>query len=123
MSKIFYNIKKIPIIKNSKGNLYKLLSKEHEFFKKFGEIYFTEVYSNKFKGWKFHRKRTQIISVITGKVRFFLKKKESDKPKIIDIESPNKLKLLRIEPKTYYCFESFSRNKSIIINIIDEVVK
>lgn len=123
MKKNFYNTKKIKVIKNPKGNLFKLFSKNHDFFKKFGEIYYTEVYPNKFKGWKIHEKRTQVISVVSGKVRFFLKKNEEDKPKIVDIESPNKLILLKIQPKTFYSFECKSKKKSILINIIDEVVK
>tara|TARA_B110000037_G_scaffold215395_1_gene272717 strand:- start:3632 stop:4003 length:372 start_codon:yes stop_codon:yes gene_type:complete len=123
VKKNFYNTKKIKVIKNPNGNLFKLFSKNHDFFKKFGEIYYTEIHPNKFKGWKFHAKRTQVISVISGKVRFFLKKNEEDKPKIIDIESPNKLILLKIEPKTFYSFECKSKKKSILINIIDEIVK
>ena len=123
MKKNFYNTKKIKVIKNPNGNLFKLFSKNHDFFKKFGEIYYTEVHPNKFKGWKFHTKRTQVISVVSGKVRFFLKKNEEDKPKIVDIESPNKLILLKIEPKTFYSFECKSKKKSILINIIDEIVK
>ena len=123
MKKNFYNTKKIKVIKNPNGNLFKLFSKNHDFFKKFGEIYYTEIHPNKFKGWKFHAKRTQVISVISGKVRFFLKKNEEDKPKIVDIESPNKLILLKIEPKTFYSFECKSKKKSILINIIDEIVK
>ena len=87
---------------------------------KFIILKFTQI---NFKGWKFHAKRTQVISVISGKVRFFLKKNEEDKPKIIDIESPNKLILLKIEPKTFYSFECKSKKKSILINIIDEIVK
>ena len=123
MKKNFYNTKKIKVIKNPNGNLFKLFSKNHDFFKKFGEIYYTEIHPNKFKGWKFHAKRTQVISVISGKVRFFLKKNEEDKPKIIDIESPNKLILLKIEPKTFYSFECKSKKRGLIINLIDEVVK
>jgi len=123
VKKNFYNTKKIKIIKNPKGNLFKLFSNNHKFFKKFGEIYYTEVYPNKFKGWKFHENRSQVMSVISGKIRFFLKKKENDKPEIVDIGSPNNLFLLKIEPKTFYSFKCKSKNKSILINIIDEVVK
>ena len=123
MSKNFFKTKKIQIIKNPKGNLYKMLSKKHNFFKKFGEIYFSEVHPKKFKGWKYHEKRTQIITGVNGKVRFFLKKKITNKPKIVDIGFPNKMNLLKIEPKTYYSFECYSKKKSIIINLIDEIVK
>jgi len=123
MSKSFFKTEKIKIIKNAKGNLYKMLSKKHNFFKKFGEIYFSEVHPKQFKGWKYHEKRTQIITVINGKVRFFLKKKITNKPKVVDIGFPNRMNLLKIEPKTYYSFKCSSKKKSVIINLIDEIVK
>ena len=123
MKKKNYQIQKIPIIKNLKGNLFKIISKDHDFYNKFGEIYLTEVRPGKFKGWKYHKNRTQIITVIKGKIRFFLKKKIKDKPTFVDIEYPNNLYLLRIEKKTYYSFKSKSKSKSLIINLIDEVVK
>ena len=72
---------------------------------------------------EYHKKRTQIITVVNGKVRFFLKKKITNKPKIVDIGFPNKMNLLKIEPKTYYSFKFFSKKKSVIINLIDEIVK
>ena len=75
MKKKNYKIKKIPIIKNSKGNLFKLVSKNHNFYNEFGEIYLSEVIRGKFKGWKYHEYRNQIITVVSGKVRFFFKKK------------------------------------------------
>ena len=123
MSKSFFKTEKIKIIKNSKGNLYKMLSKKHNFFKKFGEIYFSEVHPKKFKGWKIHKKRTQLITVVNGSIRFFLKKQLKDKPKIVEIKYPNKMNLLKIMPNTYYSFICTSKKKSLIINLIDEVVK
>ena len=123
MKKNNYKIKKIHVIKNPKGNLYKVVSKNHYFYNKFGEIYLSEVIPGKFKGWKYHEKRTQIITVASGKVRFFFKKKITDKPTFVDLEYPSKLYLLKIEPKTYYSFECKSKKKGLIINLIDEVVK
>ena len=122
MNNKLFKTKKLAIIKNKKGNIYKVVSKNHQFFKKFGEIYFSEVFPGKFKGWKFHEKRTQIITVITGKIRFFFKKKISDKPKQIDIGFSKEMKLLKIEPKVFYSFKCLSKKKSLIINLIDEVI-
>ena len=123
MKKNNYKIKKIHVIKNPKGNLYKVVSKNHYFYNKFGEIYLSEVIRGKFKGWKYHEYRNQIITVASGKVRFFFKKKITDKPTFVDLEYPSKLYLLKIEPKTYYSFECKSKKKGLIINLIDEVVK
>jgi hypothetical protein len=118
-----YKIEKIKIIKNLKGNLFKVISKDHVFYNKFGEIYLSEIRPGKFKGWKYHENRTQIITVIAGKVRFFFKKKIADRATFVDIEYPNNLHLLKIEKKTYYSFECKSKARSLIINLIDEVVK
>lgn len=118
-----FEVKKIKVIKNPKGNLYKMISKKDNFFSKFGEMYFSEVHPKKFKGWKIHKKRTQLITVVNGSVKFFMKKKLEDKPKIIQISYPNKMNLLKIMPNTYYSFKCVSKKKSLIANLIDEVVK
>ena len=39
----------LPKIKNNKGDILKFLSKKSYFFKKFGEIYFSEINQNKTK--------------------------------------------------------------------------
>ena len=66
-------LKKIKqeVIKNKKGDILKFLSKKSIFFKKFGEIYFTEIVKNKVKGWNFHKKNHCILCVPRGKVEFF----------------------------------------------------
>lgn len=118
-----FKAKKIKIIKNPNGNLYKMISKYDLYFKKFGEIYFSEVLPKKFKGWKFHEKRTQLITVINGSVRFYIKKNIEDKPDTVDIKFPDNMNILKIMPKTFYSFKCLSKKKSLIVNLIDEVVK
>ena len=63
-------IKKIKkkIIKNIKGDILKFFSKQDSFFKKFGEIYFSEIRKNKVKGWNYHKKNTCLLTVPFGKV-------------------------------------------------------
>ena len=116
-------VKKIKVIKNPNGNLFKMISKKDNFFNKFGEIYFSEVCPKKFIGWKIHKKRTQLITVVNGSVKFFIKKKIKDKPKIVKIKYPDQMNLLKIMPNTFYSFKCVSKKKSLIINLIDEVVK
>lgn len=118
-----FKFKKIKIIKNPNGNLYKMISKDDLYFKKFGEIYFSEVLPKKFKGWKFHEKRTQLITVINGSVRFYIKKNIEDKPETVDIKFADNMNILKIMPKTFYSFKCMSKKKSLIVNLIDEVVK
>ena len=55
-------------IKNYKGDIIKFISKKNILFKKFGEIYFSEIKKNKIKGWNFHKKYTcLLISHLTNK--------------------------------------------------------
>ena len=54
------NIKR-KIIKNKKGDILKFLSKKDNFFKKFGEIYFTEILKSKVKGWNYHKKNNCLL--------------------------------------------------------------
>ena len=61
---------KQKIIKNKKGDIFKFLSKKDIFYKKFGEIYFSEIIRNKTKGWNFHKKNTCLLAVPYGKVIF-----------------------------------------------------
>ncbi len=115
--------KKIKIIKNSKGNLIKFANLKKLPFKKLGEIYFSEVKPKIFKGWKYHKSRNQYLTVINGKVQFSFKKKYNGKIKKIIINGVVKPEAIYIPQKIYYSFKCLSKNKAIIVNIIDEVVK
>ena len=46
----------IKIFKNKKGDLIKYLSSKDRFFKKFGEIYFSEIKKGQVKGWNLHKR-------------------------------------------------------------------
>ena len=46
---------KSKISHNKKGDIIKYLSKNDRFFKKFGEVYFTEIKKGKTKGWNYHK--------------------------------------------------------------------
>lgn len=65
-------ISKKKIIKNYKGNIIKFINNKNILFKKFGEVYFSEINPNMTKGWNYHKKNTCLISVVIGKVKFFI---------------------------------------------------
>lgn len=115
--------KKIKIIKNPKGNIVKFVNKNQLPFKKFGEIYFSEIKPNTTKNWKYHENRNQYLTIVEGSVVFFFKKKIKGKIKKILLKYPNKLNSIFIPKKYFYKFKCISKKKSIIINIIDEIIK
>ena len=120
--KIFKN----KIVKNKKGNIIKYVALNNKFFKRFGEIYFNEIYLNKKKGWNLHKKNVCLIICIYGKVKFhFIDNKLNER--IISLKSGTG-KIIKIPPKIWFSFQSIEK-KSIIANLIErphhdnEVVK
>ena len=61
---------KLKISTNPKGDVLKYLTRKNKYFKKFGEVYFTEIKKNKVKGWNFHKKCWCLLAVPYGKVKF-----------------------------------------------------
>jgi dTDP-4-dehydrorhamnose 3,5-epimerase-like enzyme len=105
--------------KNKKGDVIKYISKKSKYFKKFGEIYFSEIKKNKIKGWIKHTRNTCIICVPSGKVKFFtFKENFHDKKKFILSKKINKL--LIIPPGYWFSFLSINKI-SLVANLIDDV--
>ena len=113
---------KQEIIKNKKGDILKFLSKKSNFFKKFGEIYFTEIVINKVKGWNFHKKNYCTLCVPHGKVKFFFidgrKKSKTFHNEEIIVVGRNKPFILNVPPKIWISFKSLEK-KSIIVNFME----
>ena len=114
----------LKIIKNSKGDILKFLSKKDKFFRGFGEVYFSEIKKKKIKGWYFHKKNTCIITVPFGKVIFHLidgrKKSKTFNRELKILISKRRLKVLIIPPGIWFSFQSLS-NISIITNFSNKV--
>tara|TARA_Y100000741_G_C17871572_1_gene403156 strand:+ start:161 stop:520 length:360 start_codon:yes stop_codon:yes gene_type:complete len=114
---------KIKIINNKKGKIIKFLNFKKKILNRYGEIYFSEVKKNYFKGWKFHKNRNQILTIASGTIIFSFKKSPQNKPKEIKLSYPRTLYALFIPKKTYYSFRCISKKTGIIINLIDEIIE
>tara|TARA_X000000950_G_scaffold286061_1_gene393816 strand:+ start:13 stop:369 length:357 start_codon:yes stop_codon:yes gene_type:complete len=114
--------KRIKTISSVKGNIIKFFNFKQKYLKKYGEIYFSEVKKNKFKGWKYHNKRNQVMSICSGVVEFSFKKKINGNIKKIKMSYPNNLYVIFIPSKTYYSFKCLSKKNGLIVNLIDEII-
>lgn len=65
-------IKKLMSIPDERGRILHMLRKDDEIFEKFGEIYFSMCYPGIVKGWHYHKKQTDNISVIKGMMKIVL---------------------------------------------------
>tara|TARA_Y100000591_G_scaffold324578_1_gene344207 strand:- start:868 stop:1281 length:414 start_codon:yes stop_codon:yes gene_type:complete len=106
-------------IKNKKGNIIKFINKRDKLFKKFGELYFSEIKIKKEKGWNYHKKNTCLINVPFGKVRFRIYNVSKNKIQTILLSDKNNL-ILQIPPKNWFSFKSLTK-KSLVANILDNV--
>ena len=122
MKIIGLKVLKQKVVKNKKGDILKFLSRKDSYFKKFGEIYFTEIKKNKIKGWNYHKKNHCIITVPYGKVNFWFidgRKNSSSyqKENKIIIEKKN-YKVILVPPKIWFSFKSLAKI-SIVANCIN----
>ena len=110
------------IVTNKKGDILKFLSKNDYFFKKFGEIYFTEIKKKKTKGWNYHKKNHCLLVVPFGQVQFWfidgrLKSKSYNKEDRIII-GKNYYKIICVPPKVWFSFKSLAK-MSIVANCLN----
>ena len=109
----------LKILKNSKGDILKYINKKDKYFKKFGEIYFTEIKKNNIKGWNYHKKNQCLITVPFGRVQFTFTKKDNSKKKIITIGKKN-YSIIIVPPGNWFKFESMAKF-SLVVSTLDNI--
>ena len=110
---------KLKISTNPKGDVLKYLTRKNKNFKKFGEVYFTEIKKNKVKGWNFHKKCWCLLAVPYGKVKFTFAKNINSKKKTIII-GKKKYSIIVVPPRIWFNFMSIEKI-SLVVNTLNYV--
>ena len=110
---------KLKISTNPKGDVLKYLTRKNKYFKKFGEVYFTEIKKNKIKGWNLHKKCWCLLAVPVGKVKFTFAKNINTKKKTIIIGRKN-YSIIVVPPRIWFNFISIKKI-SLVVNTLNEV--
>jgi len=110
---IVFKTKKIA---NKKGNLHKFVDTKSNFFKGFGEIYFTEINKNKIKGWKKHKKNSSLLKTIFGEVQFTFYYKDNFYH--INIKQTDNI-IIQIPPNVWFSFKGISK-KNLLCNFMNK---
>ena len=110
---------KLKISTNPKGDVLKYLTRKNKYFKKFGEVYFTEIKKNKVKGWNFHKKCWCLLTVPYGKVKFTFAENINSKKKTIIIGKKNYY-LIVVPPRIWFNFMSIKKI-SLVVNTLNHV--
>ena len=117
-------ISPLNIIDNDNGPILHMMRSNSSIFENFGESYFSELFPNKVKAWKYHKTQTQNLSIPVGYVRLVIYDNRVSSPTknnvmIIDSGRENNYSLIKIPKNLWYGFKNLSKYKSIISNITD----
>ena len=110
---------KLKISNNPKGDVLKYLTRKNKYFKKFGEVYFTEIKKNKVKGWNLHKKCWCLLAVPYGKVKFTFAENINSKKKTIII-GKKKYFIIVVPPRIWFNFMSIKKI-SLVVNTLNHV--
>ena len=114
---------KKKIISDNRGKIMHMLRSDDIIFKKFGEIYFSQVNPGKIKAWHIHKKMTLNYAIIKGQLKIVLfddRKKSSTKGTIQEIYmSTENYFLLSVPPLVWNGFKGIGTETSIVANCSD----
>ena len=110
---------------DDRGSILHMIRKDSELFKKFGEIYFSEIYPGATKAWKRHKKQTQNLTVPIQRIRLVIydaRPHSSSQGKIEEYElgRPNNYKLIHIPPMLWYGFQALDDEIAMIAHCADQ---
>ena len=114
-------VKEIKVVKLKKiptegGDVLHFLKNGDEGYKRFGEIYFSQINHGKVKAWKKHLKMTLNLVVPVGNVRFVFYLPNKDVFRVEEIGSANYSRII-VPPGIWFGFKGISKYQSLISNL------
>lgn len=117
-------VKNLKVIRDERGRLMEILRKDDELFLKFGQVYITTALPRVVKAWHYHKKQTDNIACISGKVLLTVYDARRDSKTFKEINefflSPEEPKLIQIPPMVYHGFKCIGKEEAFLTNIPDK---
>ncbi len=108
---------KLSIIENEKGPIMHALKNSDNEFKRFGEIYFSEIYFGKIKGWKRHLRMNMNLIVPQGFVKFVFYDDKLNYFEEYEIGTKNYFRITA-PPGLWFAFKGLEK-RNLVMNIAD----
>jgi len=113
-------IKKLKVIPDERGRLMEMLRSDDDLFIKFGQVYLTTAYPGVVKGWHYHKKQTDNMTVVKGMMKIVLydnREGSSTRGEINEffMGMHNPL-LLKIPPLLLHGFKCISDEEAMVVN-------
>jgi len=113
-------IKELKIIPDERGKIMHMLREDDDIFERFGEIYFSVVYSGVVKGWHLHKKMVLNYAAVSGMIKLVLYDGRKDSPTFKEIQEifmgEDNYILVKIPPGITNGFKGMGTNPAIIAN-------
>ena len=118
-------VKKLKVIPDERGRLMEIFRADDNFFEKFGQVYMTSAYPGVVKGWHYHKKQSDNMTVVRGMMKIVLYDSRKESVTFGEINEifagyANPV-LVHIPPFVYHGFKCISENEAIVINAPTEV--
>ena len=112
--------KKLKVIPDERGRLMEMLRSDDDLFIAFGQVYLTTAYPGVVKGWHYHKKQTDNMTVVKGMMKIVLydnREGSSTRGEIneffMGIHNPL---LLQIPPLLLHGFKCISDEEAMVVN-------
>ena len=117
-------VKKLKVIPDERGRLMEILRADDEIFAKFGQVYMTTAYPGVVKGWHYHKRQFDNMTVIKGMMKIVLYDARQDSPTCGEVNEifagDHNPVLLQIPPYVYHGFKRISTEEALVVNIPSE---
>lgn len=121
------NVKKLKVIPDERGRLMEMVRSDDPEFLGFGQVYMTTCYEGVVKGWHYHKKQTDYMTVIRGMLKIVLYDSREDSPTFGEINEffageYNPVRI-QIPPGVLHGFKCISSGEAMVINTVTEPYK
>ena len=111
-------------IDNNLGSVLHMLRDDSPGFKRFGEVYFSEILPKSVKAWKLHLRQTQNICVPVGKILLVIfdpRPSSGTEGNILELElgRPENYLRVQIPPGLWYGFKCLGETPALLANCVD----
>ncbi len=118
-------VKQLRTIADERGRLMEILRSDDELFKEFGQVYMTTAYPSVVKGWHYHKKQTDNMTVVHGMMKIVLYDSRDTSPTKGEVNEffvgTHNPVLIQIPPFVFHGFKCVSEYEAIVINVPTDV--
>ena len=116
--------KKLKVVPDERGRLMEILRDDDEMFERFGQIYMTTVFPGVVKAWHYHKKQTDNVACIHGRIKLVLcdwRKDSKTYKEIMEffIGEHNPL-LIQIPAMVLHGWKGIGQKEAIVVNVPDQ---